>query len=142
MREGGLISAVFKYIPPSLHSQSMTYASLTHNGTPDRYLDGSKSDLWTEWKLLRSMPRSGIAKGDYSPQQLRWMTRRWHHGKNVIGLVGLPNRTVCIQHTPEEWINGTTVTSAISYKETAAWILDFCGPSYGPSVACLSSLHP
>lgn len=127
MNEGGLRKAINKHFKKILHQQSMTHAARTHNGTPDDYYDGPKSDLWAEYKMLKSMPRSGIAIGAYSPQQIRWMTRRWRHGRNVIGLVGLPNKMVCLQHTPKEWIYGTTVTSAITIKETAKWLIDFCG---------------
>ena len=128
MNETGLRTAVNTKLRGTLHRQSMTFAARTHNGTPDDYYDGSKSDLWAEYKMLKSMPRSGIAIGAYTPQQIRWMTRRWRHGRNVIGLVGLPNRTVCVQHTPKEWLNGTIVTSAITIKETALWVINFCGP--------------
>ena len=136
MNETGLRAAVNDKVKRILHVQSMTYASLSTNGTPDNYYDGPISDLWAEYKMLKSMPRSGIAIGAYSPQQLRWMTRRWRHGRNVIGLVGLPNRTVCVQHTPEEWLNGTTVTSAITIKETATWLINFCGLASADSEVC------
>lgn len=117
-----------------LHSQSMTYASLSMNGTPDRYYDGRVNDLWIEYKRLTAMPRSGIVVGNYSPQQLDWMKRRWLHSPthNVWGAVGLPNRTICLQQVPGQWIDGTPVTAAITHAQLAQLIWDFCHGSTHP----------
>lgn len=115
----------------TLHSQSMTYASLSMNGTPDRYYDGELSDLWVEYKRLTSIPRSGVAVGNYSEQQLAWMKRRWRYSTNynVWGVVGLPNKLVCVQTAPCEWISGTDIAEAITHKQLAQLIWDFCNGS-------------
>lgn len=117
-----------------LHSQSMTYASLTMNGTPDRYYDGVLQDLWVEYKRLTAMPRSGIVIGEYSEQQLAWMKRRWANSftHNIWGVVGLPDKTVCLQLNPSEWIDGTPVSAAISHKQLANLIWEFCHGSTHP----------
>ena len=147
MLEGQLITAVNKYLTKLVHHQSMTSASLTQNGTPDRYYDGPAGDLWVEYKMLDAMPRSGLVgfvdakkKGCYSPLQYEWMMRRYsnslaHARRNVVGIVGLPNRTAVIQRTPTEWREGTSITQAISLKEVGVWIDDFCSQSYAPSAA-------
>ena len=127
MRERQLYEAVNRRIPKTVHHQGMTGASMVCNGTPDRYYDGVVRDLWVEYKMLRSLPRSGVAVGDYTPLQLRWMTRRWERGKNVIGVVGLPGRVACIQLSPDEWKLGTEVASALSLDQVAQWIVDYCG---------------
>lgn len=132
MLEKALIAAVNKKLPKPFHSQSMTGASMHNNGTPDRYYDPeSGDDLWAEYKMLKSMPRSGIAIGDFSALQLHWMERRYFnslaHGRpNMVGIVGLPNRTVCLQRTPAEWRTGSPVVTAITLEELATWITAFC----------------
>ena len=115
----------------TLHSQFMTYASLSMNGTPDRYYDGAVRDLWIEYKRLTSMPRSKVAVGDYSEQQLKWMNRRWANSftHNIWGVVGLPDKTVCLQLNPSEWLDGTPISAAISHKQLAQLIWDFCNGS-------------
>lgn len=107
----------------------MTTASLTTNGTPDYYYDGEGGDLWVEYKALTAMPRNGIVVGNYTELQIRWLTRRWKHGKNAVGIVGLPNRTAVIQRGPRQLEEGTLVTDARPIKDIAQWIFDFCGSS-------------
>lgn len=138
MLESKVIEAVNAGLPRNFHSQSTTGMAI--NGTPDRYYDGGPHDLWVEYKALDAMPRSGLVggisatkkKGFYSPSQYRWMERRYRHslnlphGPNVIGIVGLPNRTAVIQRSPTEWREGSSVSLAIPFKEVSAWIYDFC----------------
>lgn len=146
MNEGQLIAAILRQLPDTWHAQSMTSASLTHRGTPDRYFDAPKRELWCEFKMLKAMPRSGVAVGDFSPLQLRWMDRRFRNAmglthldlgrdylaselgaSNIFGIVGLPNKTAVIQRTPKEWREGTSVKTAMSLKEVAACLADFGG---------------
>jgi hypothetical protein len=127
MLEKQLIAAIVKRLPKHIHSQSMTGASTTTNGTPDRYFDGPLRDLWVEFKQLKAMPKNGVARGAYTPLQIAWMRRRWDNGGNVVGMVGLPNRRVCLQLLPSEWDGGMPVDEAVSIEEAAAWIADFCG---------------
>jgi hypothetical protein len=125
MREKDLIAAIHRRVRKDLHHQSMTSASLTHNGTPDQYYDGPVRDFWIEYKMLKSMPRSGVVVGAYTEKQLAWMMRRYDnslnllHGPNVFGIVGLPNRSAVIQRNPTEWREGTPLSTAISFKEVA-----------------------
>jgi len=135
--ETRLIEAVNKRLPKRFHSQSLTYASQSCVGTPDRYYDPEGgNDLWAEYKQLKAMPRSRIVIGEYSPMQIRWMTRRYNnslaHGRpNIVGIVGLPNRKACIQQTPTEWREGSPVETAMDLEDIAAWITAFCFRSFG-----------
>lgn len=141
MRESQLIDALHKLLPPAsvLHRQSMTYSSLSYNGTPDRYYDGPAGDLWIEYKKLDSMPRSGVVggvdekkPGCYRPNQYAWMERRWNNGGNVLGAIFLPNKLVVVQFTPEEWREGTPVSSALSRHGLADTIKSIClGATHG-----------
>ena len=110
----------------------MTSASLTHGGTPDRYYDGPKRDLWVEYKMLKSMPRSGYVIGNLTELQKLWLRRRYEHSlpePNVAVVVGLPTKTACIQRIEMDWTTGTPIFVAVQLKEVAAWINVFCGGS-------------
>lgn len=126
--EKQLIQAVNRPLPKTIHHQSMTSASMTHNGTPDQYYDGG-SEVWVEYKLLKAMPRSGIVVGNVSPIQLTWLERRYNnairlaHTPNVFVVVGLPIRTAVIQRTPTEWREGTPLAHAVPIKEVTEWLI-------------------
>lgn len=139
--ERRLIDAVHRALPRTLFKRSNTSGSMTSSGIPDYYYDGARCDLWVEYKALEAMPRSGRVggvddkkRGCYSTLQYHWMERRWRHSQtllpapNVIGVVGLPNRTAVIQTTPAEWREGSPVTLAIPIREVAQWVLSFTGP--------------
>jgi hypothetical protein len=135
MSERSLIDAIHRRIKVPLHKQSMTKASLTTAGTPDYYYDGAFKDLWVEYKFVSSTPRDRIVgrvddkkRGCYSTLQHRWMTRRWTTGRNVIGVIGLPDKKrACMQFSPCEWVNGTRIETAVSLSEVADWIVAYCG---------------
>lgn len=125
--EKELYKAVDNRLPVSIHRQSMTGAAMTANGTPDRYYDGTRRDLWVEYKILKGIPRSGIVVGDYTKLQLAWLERRHKIGQNAIGIVGLPNRTAVLQCTPIEWREGSPIANAVPLKDVAMWIESFVG---------------
>lgn len=136
MRESQLIDSVHKYLPPvtELHRQSMTYSSLSFNGTPDRMYDGPKGMLWIEYKKLDSWPRDGLVggvddkkAGCYRPAQYDWMERRWRYGQNVWGCIFMPDKRVMVQHTPEEWLTKTTYAGlTIDRRALAQRIKEYC----------------
>jgi hypothetical protein len=127
LSETNLKLRLHRLLPKDLHRQSMTFGSASYSGTPDMYYDGSRRDLWIEWKQLRHMPRNGIVIGAFTQLQLAWMNRRHLAGENVIGAIGLPNKLVCVQFKPIDWENGRPVSSAIQMKELASWVINFCG---------------
>lgn len=136
MTESTLIKAVNRGIPKSIHHQSMTGATMTSNGVPDRYYDGPRRDLWVEFKLRTAMPRDGLVggvdnskNGCYRTLQYEWMLRRWGNcfgvRSNVIGVIGLPNKMAVIQTEPEQWMHGSPVQAAVSIREVSEWIIAF-----------------
>lgn len=142
MKESSLIAAINRRLPKDFHSQSMTFGSLSFNGTPDRYYDPPGGfDLWVEYKYIDAMPRSKIVgcvnaekRGCYSPLQYDWMLRRYTnslaHGRpNVVGIIGLPNRTAVIQTTPAEWREGSSINNALPLEDIASWVRNFCFPA-------------
>lgn len=134
MKESTLVKWVKDHLPSTLHSQSMTFGSLSMNGTPDRYFDGPKGDLWVEFKQLSAMPRDGLVggvddkkRGCYSSLQYRWMARRWSRGRNVLGVIGLPDKRVVIQGSPTQWSNKSPISNAVPRQALIETIIDFCG---------------
>lgn len=124
MRERQLIDAIHRRLPKSLHRQSMTLGSLTSNGTPDYYYDGPRSDLWVEYKQLKSMPRNKIVDCGrlLTPLQQQWIVRRHDNGKNAVVIVGLPNKTGLLLAEP--W--WAPIGESRSYNWLANWIIGFC----------------
>ena len=107
---------------------------MTTSGVPDYYYDGPAGDAWVEFKMRDAIPKTGVVggvaakQGHYSPLQYEWMLRRWRNGRNVLGVIGLPNRTAVVQRTPEEWMNGSSISLAVTYKEVAQCIHAFTLP--------------
>lgn len=135
MREKTLIAYVRQRLPTTIHSQSMTFGSMSMNGTPDTYFDGPKGDLWVEWKQISAWPRDGLVggvndkkRGCYSTLQYRWMERRWKAGKNVLGVIGLPDKRVVIQAYPSAWKNKSPIEDAVPRQDLIDIIVnDYCG---------------
>ncbi len=134
MKESTLVKWVKDHLPSTIHSQSMTFGSLSMNGTPDRYFDGPRGDLWIEFKQISATPRDGLVggvddkkRGCYSALQFRWMERRWKAGKNVLGVIGLPDKRVVIQRTPSAWKNKTPIEDALPRQALIDIIVNHCG---------------
>ncbi len=107
MKEASFMRAVLNKLPPKVHSQSMTSASLTTAGTPDRYFD-YLSDLWVEFKWNAGLPRVLDTGRMLSDLQKRWLARRYEVGKNCLVIVGFPylNKNCgVVLSTPGEWLN-------------------------------------
>ena len=133
LRESNVISNVITKLPKIIHTQSMTFGSRSFNGTPDRYFDGPARDLWAEFKYVDAIPRDRLVggvdakkRGCYSPLQFDWMVRRLRNGGNVIGIIGLPNRTAVIQTDPLQWEFKSSIDAAMPFKDVAEWIRKFC----------------
>lgn len=105
MNEHQFTKAVINKLPKDVHVQSMTMASLTTNGTPDRYLD-YKVDLWAEFKMAKTHGKHGYNVGDMlsGPQRI-WLGRRYKAGGNCVVVVGVPSDRArgFILTTPDEW---------------------------------------
>lgn len=133
MKESTLVAWVVTHLPRTIHSQSMTFGSMSMNGTPDRYFDGPSGDLWIEFKQIAAWPRDGLVggvddkkRGCYSTLQFRWMRRRWNTGRNVLGVIGLPDKTVVIQDSPVAWEHKSSVKLAVPRRELIVRILQHC----------------
>lgn len=109
MNEHQFTKAVVNKLPKDVHVQSMTMASLTTNGTPDRYLD-YKRDLWVEFKMATSFGNKGYNVGAddksmLSGPQKTWLRRRWETGYNAVVVVGVPSDRArgFVLEEPSEW---------------------------------------
>lgn len=137
MKESQTAQKIKKRLPREIHWQSNTGA-LMSNGTPDKYLDGWKSDLWIEFKQLGALPRNGTVcvapvpnvkkqpRGHLTPLQRQWLGRRHANGGNAVVIVGLPNGCVVWLATPREWDEGVSIARADSIEEVVRWITKFC----------------
>ena len=105
MNEHGFTKAVVDKLPSAVHVQSMTFAALSHNGTPDRYFDYC-SDLWGEFKYANSYGSKGYdVEKMLSGPQMRWLRRRYEAAGNCIVIVGVPSDRYrgFILTSPAEW---------------------------------------
>lgn len=63
----------------------MTFASVSHNGTPDYYYDQA-FDLWVEYKRFdRTL---GVFAHPPTEAQITWLNRRYTAGGNACVIVG------------------------------------------------------
>lgn len=115
-----------------LYHHSNTYASLSGKGIPDSYFDGPVRDLWVEFKYISSMPRDSRVggvddkkRGCYSTKQYAWIERRHEAGKNIIGVVGLPDRTAVIQD-PFCCRHKSSIASAVPWLDVVTYITRHC----------------
>lgn len=133
MNEHSFTRAVMRLLPKEVHVQSMTTASLSYGGTPDRYVD-YRHDLWIEFKYARSVSRNGVHVGKMlSELQKQWLRRRYKAGMNACVIVGLPSdraRGVVLE-SPSEWEQDVLptwiATSIKSAPELAHYILKRVG---------------
>lgn len=105
MNEHSFTKAVVGKLPAAVHVQSMTMASLTTNGTPDRYLD-YKTDFWVEFKYAKTFGNKGYDVGKMlSGPQREWLRRRYKAGHNCCVVVGVPSDKArgFILTKPSEW---------------------------------------
>jgi hypothetical protein len=111
MNEHGFTEAVTSKLPSDVHVQSMTLASVSHTGTPDRYFD-YRADLWVEFKYAKNHGRNGFNIGVgpdsmLSDRQKLWLERRWKNGHNACVIVGVPSDRTrgFVLESPDEWLS-------------------------------------
>ena len=108
----------------------MTMASLSQNGTPDRYID-YRHDLWVEFKYAKtSGARNGLDIGGMlSESQKLWLGRRFEAGGNAVVIVGVPSDRTrgFVVETPELWLGRVDTAYIVKHiksaPELAAYIL-------------------
>ena len=121
MIETAFVQSLNKVLPSKVHHQSFTWAALAHNGTPDHYYD-LDTDLWVEYKLVKSWT-GGIDVNDLlSAAQKRWLLRRYTAGQNACVIVGIETKGrvnhALILPTPEDWLRAYTADE-VSTKRVA-----------------------
>lgn len=131
--ENVFISSVHKYLPPDdiLHREKTN--NPYRGGILDWYYDGSKSDLWIEYKyqpgnfpLLLDISNSK-KKPSLSKLQTAWLTRRYHNGKNAVVIVGSKHGGLLLQD--EAWLEliprDYVMANLLTRKEIAEWIVKY-----------------
>lgn len=129
MNEHSFTRAITRLLPSDIHCQSMTAASMTYAGTPDRYIDWHR-DLWIEFKYVKRIGRAGVNMGDMvSALQKRWLLRRFLAGGNACVVCGVPSDRTrgFVLETPAEWSSivprETVIEKIKPAPELAAYII-------------------
>ena len=124
-------AGVHKYLPAELHWEKMNNAY--SSGTADNWYDGTKADLWIEWKYLPRVPKRGtiwLCKPDIkspglSRLQQKWLRDRYVNGRNVCVIAGCPDGGVILCDLA--WEQPMTAdefrSKLLSRKLLAEWII-------------------
>lgn len=127
--ENQFITSIHKHLCPP----SQLYRMKNHNayvgGIPDVWYSGPKSDLWIEYKFIKSRnPRNQVVP-DLSKLQLRWITGRNRDGRSVWVVIGNPDGGVILTDV-QEMQDGISAFEFLdrlkSRKELALTIQQFC----------------
>ena len=85
-------TAVHKLLPRTVHREKM------HNpyrgGTADVWYSGNLDDLWVEYKYIAKLPKTAPICLDrlLSPLQQQWLAGRHEEGRNIVVILGTPER--------------------------------------------------
>ena len=125
MHESKYTAAVNKKLPKGIYAWKIQ-ASFA-NGLPDTWYSGPSTDLWVEYKMVRTNKREIDCTKLLSPLQLRWLNTRYHEGRNVAVIVETPKGAIIFNgylwNTP---LKMETYCSFLSRQEVANWIAKYC----------------
>ena len=130
--EASFIRSVHKYLPKDkLYTEGM--ANPYRGGTPDRYYEGNRSELWVEYKYYPILPlimdlTNQKAKVKLSGLQMKWLRRAHGNGRRVAVIVGCPDGGIVIPGLTWERTYTREEAQALiwSRKEVMRWIADKC----------------
>ena len=117
MHESDFITAVNKLLPQAIYRWKI-HDSFT-SGIPDAYYSGTKSDLWVEYKLLRTTPNKHTPK--LTELQKNWLKAQYERGRNVIVIIGFKGGKGFIAEDLT-WEKQLNITDLKSKQELANWI--------------------
>ena len=120
MTEADYTRAVHKRLPACVYRWKI--ADRFTAGIPDAYYSNS-SDLWVEYKYIKSVPAKKLIIPALSALQRKWLTDRKTEGRNVAVIVGTPQGAV-ISTNQLEWVQGIPCLEFLHRKDVAAWIAD------------------
>jgi hypothetical protein len=118
--EANFVRSVNKLLPVGIYHEGMS--NPYRGGTPDRWYDGPKNDLWVEFKWFASLPPRIIP--NLSPLQKAWLERAHRNGRNVAVILGSPDG--CYIYTNMAWLQviprETYKALSITKRNVAEWI--------------------
>lgn len=118
------IGSVHRHIPRVVHREKM--ANPYRGGTADVWYSARKQDLWSEYKFVPTIPRTGVA-ANLSQLQLQWLNNRHAEGRNVAVIIGCPCGGVILRD--RAWEHRVAKTEfekkLLSREELARWITAF-----------------
>lgn len=117
MNEHSYIRAVHRHLPGTVYALKL---NLNFNrGVADCWYSGDLSDLWVEFKWLKTTPKRRFTPS-LSELQLHWLRKRHEEGRAVLVAQGTPAGGTLIE-IPELG-SSIEVTEWKSHKEMAAMI--------------------
>lgn len=121
MNESNYTQSIHKLLPSYIYKWKIN-ASFA-KGVPDAYYSSTKSDIWIEYKYLKSIPARCRIIPNLSRLQYKWLTSRLKEGRNVAVIVGTPDGSYVLKK-PLEWSEGIDASKrkALSKREIASWI--------------------
>lgn len=95
-------------------------------GTADMWYSARKQDLWSEYKFVPKIPRTGVA-ADLTQLQLKWLNNRHAEGRNVAVIIGCPRGGVLLRDGAWEQrlAKADFENKLLSREELARWITAF-----------------
>lgn len=95
-------TAIHKLLPKGLHREKMN--NPYRSGTADVWYSGNDDDLWVEYKFITKVPKQAPIWMDkmLSPLQMDWLERRYLEGRNVVVILGSPDKGYVFE-TPKMW---------------------------------------
>lgn len=122
--ETTFINSVNRHIPREVHREKM--ANPYRGGTADVWYSARKQDLWSEYKFVPTIPKTGVA-ANLSQLQLQWLTNRHTEGRNVTVIIGCPGGGVILRD--RAWEHRLPKTEfeeqLLTRQEVARWITTF-----------------
>lgn len=126
--EATFVGSIHRHLDlEQVHAEGM--ANDYRGGTPDKYYDGTRGDIWVEYKFLQTIPpiidlRSKTQKVVLSALQAQWINRRAKNGGNAYVIVGCKEGGVILTHGQwnEPIARKDFIDRLLTRKELAHWI--------------------
>lgn len=125
--EAVFVGSVHKHLDKAVYRVGM--ANPYTGGIPDQYYEGSRSELWVEYKFYPKLPPildllNRKARTKLSGLQETWLKRAYGNGRNVAVILGTPDGGIIFHNLSWqiEYERDACVIATRSRKDIAEWI--------------------
>ena len=135
MNEHSFIHSIHRYLKKSQDIDIWKINASFANGVPDAWYAGNKTDIWIEYKYLKTWPKRDRTKIDLTnpakflsiPQQ-KWLERKYNLGISVAVVLGVADDVVILEGLAWKVTKDTKElrSLALSREQAAQWILSYC----------------